>query len=125
MSGTVTSKNLFPLVILHQFMESLLVMVVVVACMDMRIIQVVDTTALIGEMLRFSVMNFTDIRYVHKITGSEDIEKGKTIFVEEDSTIYEFARTASSSFIDLQLALFKIYVCYVYRFPKYLPNSFQ
>ena len=52
---------------------------------------------LIGEMLRFSVMNYTDLRYVHKITSSEDIEKGKTIFVEEDSTIYEFVRTASSS----------------------------
>ena len=54
--------------------------------------------ALICEMLRFSAMNYTDLCYVHKITGSEDIEKGKTIFVEENSTIYKFVRTASSSY---------------------------
>jgi len=54
--------------------------------------------ALIGKMLRFSVMNYTDLRYVHNIMGSDDIDGGKTIFVTENSTIYKFVRTASSSY---------------------------
>ena len=54
--------------------------------------------ALIGKMLRFSVMNYTDLRYVHNIRSYNDIEESKTIFVEENSTIYKFVRTASSSY---------------------------